>query len=122
MAQSKKTMVIGASENSARYAFMAITRLNDAGHEVVPLSNKEGEVASIPFLKGYPLIEDIDTVTLYVGPQRQEQYIEYVSKLKPKRVIFNPGTINPGWMQELERDGVEVVDGCTLVMLSTGLY
>ncbi|TNE56910.1 MAG: CoA-binding protein, partial [Bacteroidetes bacterium] len=65
---------------------------------------------------------DVDTVTLYVGPQRQVPYYEYILSLHPKRIIFNPGTENPELEALAEAQGIEVVEGCTLVMLSIGGY
>jgi len=115
-------VVIGASTNPARYSYMAVHRLVDAGHPVIPVGLKKGDVAGIEILHGQPEISDVDTVTLYVGPAHQDVYKEYVRKLNPKRVIFNPGTINPDWMSELENASIEVVNGCTLVMLSIGSF
>lgn len=122
MNPSKKTIVLGASTNPDRYSYMAMHRLTASGHEAIPVGVKKGEVAGKAILSDPPTSADIHTVTLYVGPQIQEQYRAYLLELKPKRVIFNPGTINPTLMRELEQSGVEVVDACTLVMLSTGEF
>lgn len=120
---SKKiTLVLGASENTDRYSNMAIHRLLKHGHSVVALGLKRGVVSGVEILTARPMLSDVDTVTLYVGPQRLHVDHEYILSLKPRRVIFNPGTEDPGFEDSLRNAGVEVVEGCTLVMLSTGQY
>lgn len=122
MGKSKRTLVIGASTNPMRYSYAAMHRLTSAGHEAIPVGVKRGEVAGKTILNEPPQLDDVDTVTLYIGPKIQESYHDYLLDLKPKRVIFNPGTINPPFMKELEDAGVEVIDACTLVILATGDY
>lgn len=119
---SKKTLVLGASTNPTRYSYMAVTRLKEKGHEVVPVGIKKGSIDGIDIINHQDLIADIHTITLYIGPGRQNLYYNYVLETKPQRVIFNPGTINPDFMDQLEKSGIEVLDACTLVMLSSGLY
>lgn len=115
----KKTVVVGASTNPSRYAYMAANMLKEYGHEVVPVGIKKGEVAGeeILQLKEDPEIEDVDTVTLYVGPQNQEAWYDFIFGLKPNRIIFNPGTENDAFQKRATEAGIEVVEGCTLVML-----
>ena len=120
--ESKKTLVLGASTNPSRYSYLAIHRLIDHGHEVVPIGIKKGEVAGISILEKFDEVDAVDTVTLYVGPQNQAQYHDQILDLKPKRVIFNPGTHNHKLIEALEENGIEAVDACTLVMLSAGTY
>jgi hypothetical protein len=119
---SKKTVVIGASENPERYAYKAAMSLQNHMHEVVPIGLKEGEIFGIKILKGQPAIENVDTVTLYVGPKHQPFWEDYIISLKPKRVIFNPGTENEAFQERLKKAGIEPVEACTLVMLSIGNY
>lgn len=121
MKSSKKTVVIGASPNSGRYAYMATQRLQAAGHEVVPVGLRTGKIGDIEILKDFPEIKDVDTVTLYVGPQHQDYWKDYIYSLNPKRVIFNPGT-ESSFQKELQDKGIEVTEACTLVMLSVGNY
>lgn len=118
----KKTIVIGASENPDRYAYKATMALHQTGHEVIPVGLRSGAIHGINIRTDKPLIEQIDTVTLYVGPQNQEAWKEYILQLKPKRVIFNPGTENPNFENQLKKVGIEVEEACTLVMLSVGTY
>lgn len=120
----KKTVVIGASTNPTRYAYLAANMLNDYSHEVVPVGIKKGEVAgrSIQDLREHPRVEGVDTVTLYLGPQNQPEWYDYILGLNPKRIIFNPGTENTEFEKMAEAKGIEPVHGCTLVMLRSGIY
>lgn len=118
----KLTLVMGASENADRYSNMAIRRLRQYGHPVWAIGLKSGQVLDVEIVTNRPAFSDVDTVTLYVGPQRLHADHDYILSLKPKRVIFNPGTEDLGFEDRLRKAGVEVVEGCTLVMLSTGQY
>ena len=120
----KKTVVLGASTNPDRYSYKATSRLKAANHEVVPIGIKKGAIEGIDIIHGEPEIEGVDTITLYLNPKRQEQYYDYILSLKPKRIIFNPGTENPVLMKLAEESDIEieVVQACTLVMLSLGHY
>lgn len=118
----KKTLIIGASTNPARYSFLAAHRLVKHGHPIKMLGLKEGQVAGNQIQTGKPSFENIDTITLYIGPQHQPEWYDYIINLKPKRIIFNPGTENEEFEDLLEKKGIEVQEACTLVMLSIGAY
>ena len=122
--ESKKTVIIGASPNPSRYANMAAGMLEDYGHEIVPISIKRGEVNGhgILDIREQPEVHDVDTITMYVGPRNQPPIYDYLLSLRPKRMIFNPGTENYDFMQRASNEGIEVVEGCTLVMLRAGQY
>ncbi len=115
-------MVLGASTNPARYSYQAVHRLVESGHEVIPIGIKKGSVAGIEIINDRPLIKELDTITLYLNPQRQEQYYDYIISLKPKRIIFNPGTENFKLAQLAKTEGIETSNACTLVLLSIGQY
>jgi uncharacterized protein len=120
--ENKKTLVIGASPNSDRYSYKAIILLQKFGHQVEAIGIKNGTIKSVEIQKGFPLIHDIHTVTLYVNPQKQTDYYAYTINLNPKRIIFNHGTENSEFMQMAKEAGIEVVEDCTLVMLNSGRY
>ncbi|MBN2638647.1 MAG: CoA-binding protein [Bacteroidales bacterium] len=122
MNNSKLTLVIGASEKPERFSNKAIRKLSNYGHEVKAIGLKEGSVSGVEFQIGFPELKGIHTVTLYVGPARQPAYYSYVLNLKPKRIIFNPGTENIEFMRLAEEQGIEVVPDCTLVMLDSGIF
>src|SRR5687767_8952513 len=107
----KKTVVVGATPNQSRYAYLAANMLREYDHEVVPLGIKQGEVAGKEILdiRKKPGINGVDTVTLYVGPRHQPEWYNYLLGLKPKRIIFNPGTENDEFEQLLEANGIEAL-------------
>ncbi|WP_066225255.1 CoA-binding protein [Formosa haliotis] len=119
---SKKTLVIGASLNPMRYSHMAIQKLVNYKHETVAFGLRVGEVSGVAIDTELIPYKGIDTVTLYLNPKRQEQYYDYIIGLKPKRVIFNPGTENPEFYKKLEAHGIATEVACTLVLLSTNQY
>lgn len=118
----KKTLVLGASENPNRYSNMAILRLLTFGHPVVAIGNKKGKVDDVEIITEHPEMDDIDTITLYLNPTNQKPYYDYILSLKPRRVIFNPGTENDELEKKLVQKGVITQEACTLVMLGTGQY
>jgi predicted CoA-binding protein len=115
----KKTVVVGATPNQSRYAYLAANMLREYDHEVVPLGIKQGEVAGKEILdiRKKPAINGVDTVTLYIGPRHQPEWYDYLLSLKPKRIIFNPGTENEEFEQLVEANGIEALQACTLVLL-----
>jgi len=122
MQEQKKTLVIGASMKRERYSNKAIKLLRKHNYPVEAISLKEGILDDVKFKTGIPEINDIHTITLYIGPARQNPYYNYLKQLKPKRVIFNPGTENEELIRLLRNEGIEVVENCTLVMLNSGLF
>lgn len=119
-----KTVIIGASTNPARYAHIAAEMLTSYGHDIVPVGIKKGEVFGHPILdiRKRPAVEGVDTVTLYIGPVHQPEWYDYILGMKPRRVIFNPGTENPEFEKKVNDQGAEPIEACTLVMLRTGQY
>jgi len=118
----KKTLVLGATPNESRYANMAANRLVRSGHSIVNVGIKTGEVAGVPIEKPETIHNDIDTITLYVGPQKQEGLYDYILDTHPKRIIFNPGTENSELRRMANDKGIETEYACTLVLLSIGQY
>ena len=122
LADRKKTMVLGASPNPVRFSHKAVKSLLRHDQEVVAVGFREGMIADQEILVGMPRIENVHTVSIYIGSSRQADYYDYIISLKPKRVIFNPGTINPEFMGRLNREGIEPVAECMLVLLNDGEY
>jgi uncharacterized protein len=122
MAASKKTVVLGASENPARYSYLAVRKLKNHNHPVVAIGRRKGKVGDIPIETDHLPVSDVHTVTLYLNPKNQQEYYDYILSLQPSRIIFNPGTENDELIQTAKENGIEPVMGCTLVMLSIGNY
>lgn len=119
---SLRTLVLGASPEPSRYAHLAALRLQANGHEVVLVGKQVGSIGGVPIRTDVPEDVAVHTVTLYLNPRAQEAWHDRLLALAPKRIIFNPGAEHPGFAQRAEAAGIEVVEGCTLVMLSTGQY
>lgn len=119
---SMKTLVIGASVNDWRYSNKAIKLLRAYKHDVVAVGREQGEVSGVSIEHDMPATNDIDTVTLYINPMHQQAYYDSLVKLKPRRVIFNPGTENGELEELLEKNGIATEEACTLVLLNTGQY
>ena len=117
-----KTLVIGASDNPERYSYIAINRLRKFNHDVIAIGNRVTKVADVDIQKGLPGLKGIDTVTLYLNPTNQIPYYDYLLQLKPRRVIFNPGTENIELENKLLENNIETIEACTLVLLSTGQF
>ena len=118
----KKTLVLGASSKLSRYSNFAINSLVAKGHTVVAIGLREGKVAGVRITTEMDPFSNIDTVTLYMGPRHQPHYCEYVISLRPKRVIFNPGTENREFYNLLLENNIEAEVACTLVLLGTDQY
>jgi predicted CoA-binding protein len=117
-----KTLILGATPNSDRYAYKAALALQNKGHEIVLVGIKQGHINGVNIQNDMPDVKGVHTITLYVGPQNQTQYFDYILSLQPKRVIFNPGTENSELESLLKQNNIEPVIACTLVMLSVGNY
>ncbi len=113
-------VVLGASSDPGRYSYKAVQMLQEFGHEVFPISPKEKMILGI---KTYSRLSDIkrpiDTLTMYVNPTISQNLASDIVKLKPGRVIFNPGSENPELQNQLERCNINVENACTLVLLQT---
>lgn len=120
--QTKKTLVLGASENPQRYSYLAVQKLISHDHPVLAIGRKAGMVKGITISTTKEIFPDVDTVTLYLNPANQKQYYDYILSLNPKRIIFNPGTENRELASLARNNGIETLQACTLVMLSTGQY
>lgn len=119
---NKPTLVIGASDNPDRYAYKAIKSLRQKGHTVYAEGIRNGQVDDIIISTEKKKYLDIDTITLYVGPQNQPSWYDYILSIQPKRIIFNPGTENSELVQLAQKKGIETTEACTLVLLSIGAY
>ena len=118
----KNTVVLGASQNEERYSNMAVKKLVAHKHPVTAIGNKEGIINDIKIVKNNPSVIDVDTVTLYLNPENQKPYYDYILSLLPKRIIFNPGTENEELEKIANEKGIKTMEACTLVLLSTNQY
>lgn len=122
MSTVKKTVVLGASDNPSRYSFLAINKLRAHDHPVVAVGRKKAKVQDVDIDTEKRKQEDVDTVTLYLNPDNQKEYYDYIFSLHPKRIIFNPGAENEELAAMAKEKGIQPMEACTLVLLSTGQY
>lgn len=115
-------MVLGASDNPARYSFLAINSLRKHQHPVEAIGRKEGKVLDVDIVTEKKSFDTVDTVTLYLNPTHQKEYYDYILSLRPKRIIFNPGAENDELYHLAQKNGIKPLEACTLVLLSTGQY
>lgn len=119
---AKKTLVLGASQNPSRYSNFAVKRLKASGHPVVAIGRRKGQIDDTEIITEHPEMNDVDTITLYLNRNNQIPYYDYILSLQPKRIIFNPGAENDELADMAEQKGINPIEACTLVMLSTGQY
>jgi uncharacterized protein len=119
---TKKTLVLGASQNPQRYSFLALNKLKKYGHPVVAIGKRKALVNEIEIATETVAFEDVHTITLYLNPHNQVPYYNYIIGLKPQRIIFNPGTENPELATMAQQHGIQTLQACTLVMLSANQY
>lgn len=122
MNEKKKTLLLGASDNPSRYSYLALQRLRANGHPVSAIGKRQAVVGDVTIETEKKVLENIDTVTLYLNPIHQKEYYNYIISLKPKRIIFNPGAENDELYDLAKKNGIAPKEACTLVLLSTGQY
>lgn len=120
--QDVRVAVVGASAKPERYSNQAIKMLLDEGYSVVPVHPSLKSVAGVDVVDTLATVSEVDTVTLYVAPERQAGLGEAIINSGARRVIFNPGTENTELIAWLREQNLEVVEGCTLVMLRSGQF
>jgi predicted CoA-binding protein len=117
-----KIIVLGASPKVWRYSNKAIKELRINKYSVVAVGFRRGVIGDVEILMGMPDIKGVDTLSLYIGPVRQKAFYNYILGLKPRQIIFNPGTENTELMEKAKEAGIKVVENCMLMMLKTGTY
>ena len=120
--EKKKTLVLGASQNPARYSYLALKSLSAKNYPVVAIGKRQGKVDNIEIDAEQKPINDLDTITLYLNANNQKQYYDYIISLHPRRIIFNPGAENYELKALASKNGIKTMEACTLVLLSTGQY
>jgi len=121
--KNKKTVVIGASAKPIRYSYSAVSNLKKKGYPVEAIGLRKDLIGDVEIQTGRPLIKGTHTVTIYVGPKNQSGFYDYIiNELQPKRIIFNPGTENDEFEALAREKGIEVLVGCTLVMLASDSF
>ncbi|MEJ2589797.1 MAG: CoA-binding protein [Candidatus Thiodiazotropha sp.] len=119
----RHVVVLGASSKPLRYSNQAVRLLLEKGYRVTPVHPRLEIIEGLPVAPGLQAVQQpVDTLTLYVGPERLKPLIDDVLLLKPKRVIFNPGTESTELKSRLEHAGIHWLEACTLVLLRIGTF
>lgn len=118
----KNTLVIGASENTERYSNLAVKLLRSYHHKVYAIGSKKGIIDDVEITINKIPLNDVDTITLYISEKHQKEYYEYILSLSPKRIIFNPGTENQELENLAQKNNIQTINACTLVMLKTNQF
>jgi len=119
---AKRVAILGASNNEQRYSYKALKMLQEYGHVPLLVSPSYETIESLPVHKKLSELSDVDVLTVYVGPKVSDKLTDEIIKLKPKRVIFNPGSENDHLMKKLMAENIPVEQACTLVLLRTGQF
>ena len=122
--KTKETIVVlGASNNPARTSYMATRFLDNKGFNLVAVSNKKGNIGNLIIQDDSTLadIHHVDTITVFLNAERQRKYYDSIVSMHPKRIIFNPGTENPELVQIAHKHNIQVVSGCTIALLTSGV-
>lgn len=120
--EKKKTLVLGASAHPSRYSYLALQQLQAKGHPVVGIGKRKENVGAVSIDTEQIDWKDIHTVTLYLNPENQRAYYDYILSLHPERIIFNPGAENDELKDLAAAQNIGTQEACTLVLLSTGQY
>jgi len=118
----KKTLILGATTDFTRYSYLAAVRLSNSGHTIVNVGVRTGSVGGVEIEMPQVAHSDIHTLTLYIGPLKQQPLYDYIIKTNPQRIIFNPGTENEELRKLANAHGIATEYACTLVLLSLGQY
>jgi uncharacterized protein len=118
----KLTIVLGASAKPERYSNMAVRKLLQFNHPVIAVGNNKAVIENIEVIEELLPTPFVDTITMYLSAKNQKKYYKNILALKPKRIIFNPGAENAELATLAASEGINVLEACTLVMLSTNQY
>lgn len=118
------TLVLGASPDPSRISYLATERLVKHGFTVFAFGQRKGMAGGVEIETDVAKLptSQVDTVTLYLGAPRQKAYYDYLLKLKPRRIIFNPGAENMELEKLAGEAGIMCEEACTLVLLSLNQY
>lgn len=121
--QNTQVVVLGASNKPHRYSYKAIKMLQEYGYHVLPVHPKLENIDGLVVKHLLSQIrQPVDTLTVYIGPQRSVNLIDDIVRLNPVRVILNPGTECDELELALLHNKISFVKDCTLLMLEHGRF
>lgn len=121
--EKRHVAVLGASPNPERYSNQALRLLGRYDYHPIPVNPAFDEIEGLTCFPNLAAVHELlHTVTLYLNPSRSTPLIDEILAANPRRIILNPGAENDALAEAASSAGIEVVEGCTLVMLKTGLF
>jgi predicted CoA-binding protein len=119
----QKVVILGASAKPERFSNRAFHMLLEYGHTPLPFAPALLELDGVRVFKSLgEILGPVDTLTMYVGAAISSGLEKDILQLRPKRVIFNPGSENPELQERLMAAGIAVEEACTLVILRTNQF
>ena len=116
-------VVLGASDKEDKFSNKALKLLKSRNYRIIPVNPQLDFIEGIPVVKKLSDIkEDVHTLTVYVGPGRSEAMIDDIIRLKPERVILNPGTESEKLKNALDNASVRYLEACTIILTNTGQF
>jgi len=116
-----KVLIIGASPNPKKYSYNAVRKLLLQRNEVIPIGSRGGMIGTCPIITDKPVIENIDLIILYINIKKQQEYYDYILQLKPKKLLFNPGTENPELVRIAYENHIDILYDCALTLIDARL-
>jgi predicted CoA-binding protein len=121
--ESQTVVVLGASSKRKRYSNMAVRRLVEKGHRVIPVHLTWKQIEGLTVLPSLGDIkETVNTLSVYLAPVNSEKLIDAIVDLRPERVILNPGAECGKLENSLHDNRIPFLKACTLVLLRTGQF
>lgn len=119
----RQTVILGASPQPERYSFLAYRTLAEKGFPFALVNPRYQDIEGHPVVPTLSQVTGpVETVSMYLSPDRQQSVADELVALRPGRVIFNPGSENPELEARLTAAGIPCLEACTLVLLRTGQF
>lgn len=119
----RHVVVLGASPKPERYSNKAIRLLLQLGFGVTPVAPRPKQIMGLDVAASLnEITRPVDTLSLYMGPERIRPIIDDILALAPRRVICNPGTESSELQDSLDAANIPCIKACTLVLLRKGEF
>lgn len=123
MINQNSIVVLGASPNPSRTSYLAAKVLMQKGYAVTAYGNRTGKIDQLAISDHVPnaVHRQIDAITIFLKPERQKKYYDYILSTNPKSIIFNPGTENPELIKMARNKKINIISCCTIALSAVGM-
>ncbi len=116
---SKRTIaIIGASPNKERMSNKAVRAYLKKGYKVYPINPNYSYVEGI---KTHASITQLnikpEIVSVYTNPELTRSLLSEIVKASPRKVYFNPGSIDKALIAEIEKTKLKYERACSIMAL-----